>query len=118
MEKVMSGKLDSGHTYKDFGNYYRYGIVDGPLYDEQLGSTKFVASFHHKDFKNDALEENFCDLWVIHLKDFTYFAILLNNDESLVADLWDLPKMAVHSRLHGQALEILRNLGTIQWSKS
>lgn len=114
----MSGKLDSGHTYKDFDNYYKYGIVDGPLYDEQLGSTKFVASFHYKDFKDNVLEENFCDLWVIHLKDFTYFAILLNNDESLVADLWDLPKKTLHSRLHGQALEILRNLGTIQWSKS
>lgn len=111
----MSGKLDSGHTYSDFDLFYKYGIIDGPLYPYEANT--YIASFRCVDFRNDKAVEDFCDLRIIYLGDITYFAIVLNNDESSVADLWDLPKMAIHSRLHGQALEILRNLGTIKWSR-
>ena len=112
----MIKKLDSGHTYKDYHLFHKYGIIDGPLYPAE--NHTFVASFYCIDIQNDKTIEQFCDLWITHLIDATYFAIVLSDSESLVADLWDLPKMAVHCRLHAQALEILRNLGTIQWSKS
>lgn len=112
----MVRTLDSGHTYKDYHLFRKYGIIDGPLYPAE--NHTFVASFHCMDIRGDDIIEQFCDLWIIHLIDITYFAIVLSEEESSVANLWDLPKMAVHSRLHAQALEILRNLGTIRWSKS
>lgn len=113
----MLGKLDSGHTYQDFELFHKYGIIDGPLYPVE-GNYDYVASFECVDLRNDEVVKEFCDLFVIHLKDSTYFAIVLDNDESLVADLWDLPKMAINCRLHAQALEILKSQGIIRWSKS